>query len=411
MKTLRRPNYGHGCFADLPGLIQACLTDQPAPTGLAGLPASLLRQYDAVIVLLADAFGWQHVAPRLAHQPVFQQLADGGVITQWTSQFPSTTAAHVTCIHSGLTPSQSGVFEWEYYDPAVDATMTPLLFSYGGSGQRDELKALDLQPAQIYPTQSLHQQLRANGVTTYVYQHREYTPSTYTDWICRGAQMRPYLTLPEALYNLRQEAQHTPKPAYFFLYYDRIDALAHLYGPESPQVAAEIESFLYALEQLFLRPAQRTLHNTLFILTADHGQMTVDPAQTVFINVEQRFAGLERFLRRNRQGRLIGPGGSARDLFLYLQDDLLSEAENFFAERLAGVADVYLTQPLIDQGYFGPVPPSPAFLSRVGNLLILPHAGQTVWWYEEGRYGMRYRGMHGGLSPAELEIPVGLYAF
>ncbi|MEZ4734006.1 MAG: alkaline phosphatase family protein [Caldilineaceae bacterium] len=126
------PNYGHGCFADLPNMIQSCLTDQPAPMGLAGIPDNLLRKYDAVIVLLADAFGWQHVAPRVEHHPLLQQIADAGVITQWTSQFPSTTAAHVTCIHSGLPPAQSGVFEWEYYEPAADTTITPLLFSYGG---------------------------------------------------------------------------------------------------------------------------------------------------------------------------------------------------------------------------------------------------------------------------------------
>jgi hypothetical protein len=411
MNNYLRPNYGHGCFADLPTLIQSCLTDQPAPTSLTGIPATLLRKYDTAIVLLADAFGWQHVEPRLGQHALFQQMADQGAIAQWTSQFPSTTAAHVTCIHSGLTPSQSGVFEWEYYDPAADATVTPLLFSYGGTRPRDELKALDIQPYQLYPTQSLHQQLRAQGVTTYVYQHREYTPSTYTDWICRGAQMRPYMTLPEALYNLRQEAQEAPKPAYFFMYYDRIDALAHLYGPQSPQVAAEIATFLYAVEQLFLQPAQGALRNTLFILTADHGQMTVNPAAAQFINVDRTFAGMERFLRRNRRGELIGPGGSARDIFLYIQEDRLAEAQSFFAERLDDVADVQLTQPLIDQGYFGPLPPSPAFLSRVGNLLILPHAGQTVWWYEEGRYGMRYRGMHGGLSRDEMMIPVCLHPF
>jgi hypothetical protein len=195
------------------------------------------------------------------------------------------------------------------------------------------------------------------------------------------------------------------------MYYDRIDALAHLYGPQSPQVAAEIATFLYAVEQLFLQPAQGALRNTLFILTADHGQMTVNPAAAQFINVDRTFAGMERFLRRNRRGELIGPGGSARDIFLYIQEDRLAEAQSFFAERLDDVADVQLTQPLIDQGYFGPLPPSPAFLSRVGNLLILPHAGQTVWWYEEGRYGMRYRGMHGGLSRDEMMIPVCLHPF
>lgn len=405
------PAYGRGCFADLPQLIQSCLTDQPAPTGLAGIPAELLRQYDRVIVILADAFGWQHVEPRIAQNALLSRMANEGIITRWTSQFPSTTAAHVTCIHSGLPPAQSGVFEWEYYEPAVDATITPLLFSYGGQMIRDALKPTGVQPAQLYPTQSLHHQLLAQGVTTYVYQHREYTPSTYTDWICRGAQMRPYLTLPEALTNLRQEAANAPTPAYFFLYYDKIDALAHLYGPNSPQVAAEIASFLFTLETLFFQPAAGELTNTLLILTADHGQMTVDPATTVYLNTDPRFVGLERFLRHNRRGDLIGPGGAARDLFLYIQEEVLTEAQTFFAERLAGIADVQLTQTLIEQGFFGPLPPSPAFLSRVGNLLILPYAGQTVWWYEKGKYVMKYRGMHGGLSPQEMEIPLCVYPF
>ena len=406
-----QPAYGRGCFADLPNLIQSSLTDRPAPTGLAGIPADLLRRYDRVIVILADAFGWQHVAPRLAHNALLGRMAEQGVVTRWTSQFPSTTAAHVTCIHSGLPPAQSGIFEWEYYEPAVDATITPLLFSYGGQMSRDALKATGVAPAQLYPAQSLHHQLQAQGVMTYVYQHREYTPSTYTDWMCRGAQMRPYLTLPEALTNLRQEVVAAPPPSYFFLYYDKIDALAHLYGPDSPQVAAEIASFLFALEQLFFQPLAGKLDNTLLILTADHGQMTVDPATTVYLNTEERFAGLDRFLRRNRHGDLIGPGGSARDMFLYVQEEVLSEAQGFLAERLAGVADVQLTQRLLDQGYFGTLPPSPAFLSRVGNLLILPHAGETVWWYEPGKYAMKYRGMHGGLSAQEMEIPLCLYPF
>lgn len=406
-----QPAYGHGCFADLPALIQACLTHQPAPTGLAGIPERLLRQYDRVIVVLADAFGWQHVGPRLTQHPWLRRIAHEGIITRWTSQFPSTTAAHVTCIHSGLPPAQSGIFEWEYYEPAVDATITPLLFSYGGQMGREALQSTGVRPAQIYPTQSLHYQLQAQGVTTYVYQHREYTPSTYTDWICRGAQMRPYLTLPEALTNLRQEVATAPTPAYFFLYYDKIDTLAHRYGPDSPHVAAEIASFLFALDQLFFQPALGQLHNTLLILTADHGQMTVDPATTIYLNTDPRFAGLERFLRRNQRGDLIGPGGSARDMFLYIKDETLAEAQRFFADRLTGVADVQLTQTPIEQGFFGALPPSPAFLNRVGNLLILPYAEQTVWWYEKGRYAMKHRGMHGGLSPQEMEIPLCLYPF
>jgi len=406
-----RPNYGHGSFADLPNLIQSCLTDRPAPTGLNGIPDGLLRQYDTVILLMIDAFGW-HLFQRFADQhPFLRDFVQQATVARWTSQFPSTTAAHVTCIHTGLTPSQSGVFEWEYYDPAADATVTPLLFSYGGQFGRDALKGAGVKAEQLYPAPSLHQQLRGQGVKTYVFQHREYTPSTYTDWVCRGAEMHPYTTLAEAFYNLRQTVKRAPKPAYFFLYFDKIDALSHYYGPDSPQVQAEVEGFLFLLEQALIKPGQQEFHNTLLLLTADHGQMPVTPKTTVYLNTDPRFTGLERFLRRNHKGELIGPGGSARDYFLYVNDELLDEAQTFLADRLAGIAEVRQVQPMIEDGYFGPLPAAPNFLARVSNLVILPYEGQTVWWYEPDRYGMRFYGMHGGLSPQEMEIGLSLLKF
>ena len=405
------PNYGHGCFADLPNLIQSCLTDHPAPTDLTGIPEGLLHQYDNVILLLIDAFGWQLFQRFAERHPFLQQLTQEATVARWTSQFPSTTAAHVTCIHSGLPPVQSGVFEWEYYEPMVDATITPLLFSYGGRLLRDALRTTGVQAAQLYPAQSLHQQLRALGVETHVFQHREYTPSTYTDWICRGAEMHPYATLAEAFFNLRQTVRRAAKPAYYFLYFDKIDTLSHAYGPESPQVEAEVEAFLFLLEKALLQPGRQEFNKTLLLLTADHGQMPVNPRTTIFLNRDPRFAGLERYLRRNEQGNLIDPAGSPRDYFLYIHDDQLDEAQDFLAERLDGIADTRLVQPMIDEGYFGPLPPSPEFLARVGNLVILPHEEQTVWWYEEGRFGMHHYGLHGGLSAQEMEIPLCLLEF
>ena len=42
-------------------------------------------------------------------------------------------------------------------------------------------------------------------------------------------------------------------------------------------------------------------------------------------------------------------------------------------------------------------------MSRVGNLVILPHAHETVWWYEAGRFEQKFYGSHGGLSREEME--------
>jgi hypothetical protein len=136
----------------------------------------------------------------------------------------------------------------------------------------------------------------------------------------------------------------------------------------------------------------------------------VDPKTTIYLNTDQRFEGYERFLKQNRDGQWLVAAGSPRDMFLYIYEDRLEEALSFFGDRLDGIADVRRVQDLIDQGYFGPPPVSEVFLSRVGDLVILPYSGESVWWYEKGRFEQKFYGHHGGLTPSEAEIPLILYA-
>ena len=102
---------------------------------------------------------------------------------------------------------------------------------------------------------------------------------------------------------------------------------------------------------------------------------------------------------------MLVPGGSPRDMFLYIQDGMLDEAQAVLALGLSGKADVIQTDELIRQGYFGPTV-SKAFRQRVGNLVILPYRYEAVWWYEKGRFEQKFCGHHGGLTPQEMEIPL-----
>lgn len=411
MNKQTRPAYGNGCFADLPAIIQYSLTGQTLPNGFAADWGDLLKRYDRVITILADGFGWRFFQ-RHQQQPALQRFLNHGKALRWTSQFPSTTAAHITCIHTGLTPGESGVHEWQYYDPAVDTIITPLLFSFGGTTKRDLLKNFKIAPQSIYPTDdTIYQQMARKGVQSHLYGPAEFTPSTYSDWLNRGAIAYGYQSIAEAFVNLRAQVEAMTELAYFYLYYPKIDSLGHTYGPNSAQFDAEILLFLYCLEEMILRPLTGKAKKTLLILTADHGQDAITPSECIFVNQDARFAGVERFIKRNQQGQLLIPAGSARDMFAYIQSELLDEAYEFFATRLDGFATVYKTQELIDKGYFGPTAPSQRFLERVGNLLILPHEGNSVWWFEEESKGMPFFGHHGGLTPQEMEIPVCLYEF
>ena len=373
--------------------------------GFAGLPnrikdAFASGNYDAVVLFLVDGFGWRFFE-RFQEAPFLKRIARGGRIEKLISQFPSTTAAHLTTIHTGWTVGQSGVHEWIYYEPLVDAMIAPLLFSYSGLWERDLLKPTGVQPAFLYPRGMFYPELREMGVLPYVFGMREYTPSTYSHVVMAGAELRSFKTLSEALVNLGILLQDLKQPAYVHLYFDRIDTIGHEYGPTAPQTEAEIETFLLMMDYYFERIFEGK-KRILFLMTADHGQVEVDPRTAIYLNVHSDFTGIQRFLKTNLKGQLLVPGGSPRDMFLYVKDDLLEEAQAFLAPRLEGKADVVRTEHLINDGYFGPEVSS-RFRERVGNLVILPYRYESVWWYEKGKFEQRFYGHHGGLTPQEME--------
>jgi hypothetical protein len=38
-------------------------------------------------------------------------------------------------------------------------------------------------------------------------------------------------------------------------------------------------------------------------------------------------------------------------------------------------------------------------------VLVLPFHGESVFWFEAGRFEQKLTGQHGGLTPHEMEIP------
>lgn len=382
-----KPRYDSGGFAGLPERIRGhCVSGQ----------------YDAVVLFLIDGFGWRFFE-KFQDTPFLKRLTRDGKVEKLTSQFPSTTAAHLTTIHTGLPVGQSGVYEWFYYEPQLDRIIAPLLFSYAGDNQRDTLKG-QIKARKLYPNETLYQQLGNLGFHSHVFGGYGYTPSPYSNIVMRGAKLHSFKTLGEALVNFGITLDTQKKPALFHFYFEKIDSICHQYGPTAAQTEAEIEAFLLLMEYFFKRVFTGK-KNTLFLLTADHGAVEVNPKTVNYLNKDKRFAGIERFLKVNRSGELLVPAGSARDMFLYVKDDLLDEAQAFLSSQLEGQAEVVKSGWLMENGYFGPVI-SPQFRARVGNLVVLPYRNESVWWYEKDRFEQRFHGHHGGLTPQEMEIPL-----
>ena len=394
-----RPAYGGRCFADIPGAVVRLLTGD----GEGGLDPDVLgdldRRWPRVALVLVDAFGWS-CAERHADHPFLRRVVAEGRLARLTSQFPSTTSAHMTTLHTGLPVGETGIYEWFQLEPALDRVIAPLLFSYAGDDERETLRASDLDPGTLYPATTVYERLATLGVVSTAVQHAAIADTTFSRATLRGATVRPFGDgagwAPRVAGALREPGG----PAYVVAYVDDVDATGHVDGPASDAHVAAATGVLDTLETLARAlPADG---ETLLLVTADHGQMQVDPETTVFVN--EAWPEIVDHLRRGADGRPLAPAGSARDLFLHVLPGRVDEVVSHLQGLLGDLASVRPTAELVASGHLGRA--GPRLRERIGDVLVLPGPGATVWWREAGRFDMRFRGHHGGLSPAEMLIPL-----
>jgi len=393
--VFQKPLYDSYSFSRIPSTIQKLLfanAEKPLPqdTYNAG-------PYDTVVLFLLDSFGWSAFEKFSSSSAFLQRFVDRGIVSKITSQFPSTTTNHVTCMHTGLDVGQSGLYEWFIYEPLVDAAICPLHFSFAKDHGLNTLTRAGFRAKELFSFRTFYQILQEQGASSFVFQHKESANSPYSQALLEGAHVIGYKNLPEGLTRLGQELERATGKNYFFFYFGDIDGKGHEFGPDSPQVAAEVEKTVNRLE-LFWQEHLATIKNGCCIVTSDHGMKQIDPKKTWFLN--STLGHFEEIIKRNQKNELIVPCGSSRDFFLHIQEPYLEQAYNELTQALDGIASVHKTALLIEEGLFSKA--SIRLLARVGNLVLLPYGENSCWWYEPKRFGNTYHGHHGGLTKEEL---------
>lgn len=391
MSTRCLPERGRRCFDQLPATVERVLTR--ATTGPA-LDEPLLREhFERVALVYLDAFGWTFLERQQDHS-LLRRVRSDGLVAQLTSQFPSTTTAHATTIHSGLPVADHGLYEWHLLEPTLNRLITPLLFSFSGDRQRETLAQV-LDPEDIYPGESLYALLAAHGVRSSVAQSASFAHTSPNRVLLRGADVLPFST-PEHGLAAAAATLAATEVAYALVYLDGVDGLMHDIGPDGPDVDVAFAEALSLIEQAPFPSG------TLVLLTADHGMSPVDPARTVYVN--HVWPELAAHLETGADGKPLAPAGSCRDLFLHVRSGHIDEVCDRLGDRLDGIADVVTAAALVAAGAFAE--PSARLRSRLGDVVVLPHYGEAVFWHEPGRFVQDLHGQHGGLSPQEMEIPL-----
>jgi predicted AlkP superfamily pyrophosphatase or phosphodiesterase len=346
-----------------------------------------VRDGERVALLLLDALGLRFLHRHDDH-PLLERLQ----VTPLRSQFPSTTTAHVTTVHSGLAVEDHGLYEWNVLEPELDTIICPLRFNFASSKVSDDLEGR-LDPAALLPGPTLYETLDA---PCFVLQPTAIADSAYTRLATRGAQVHGFETPSGGLRVLADLMAGRDGPAYAFLYWDAIDRAGHESGPDSPAFDEAARAALDAiLEQL------EDLRDVTVLLTADHGQVAVSPDRVDYL--DDLWPELPAMLSQPR------PAGSSRDAFLHVRpehvDTVLAELPARLGDGVAGAtaggagvagARVVRAAELFDRI-------GPRLAARLGQVAVLAAPGRQVWLRSATANERWFRGQHGGLDPAETE--------
>ncbi len=401
-ENLVLPRYQDYCLANIPSTVLSLLG---VPPSRPPIPAKAIpkKQYRHIVLILIDALGYLSFQE---HQRDFQSLINDALITPITSIFPSTTAAAIPTIHTGVLPKKHGLFEWHLYFPSIGQTINTLPFCLRHSYQPDELLKLGYSPTILIKQKTIYQTLLQNHIKSFCFNHRSYAKSAFSRISCKGSQIIPFVDLADLFANLTiavSKIHQKYRKTYIYVYIDYLDTIAHRYGPQSPQYDAEIHQIANMMQTVFLeKTPRRYLKDTLLIVTADHGQIGINPRQTIYLD---RLRKLKRNLKTDPQGKPILATGSSRDVFLHIKKGKGQQTINYLKKKLGDKADIYSTKSeTVKKTLFGPGRCSPRFNRRLGEILILPRRDHIIQFSRKSSKNHKL-GHHGGLTAEEMLIP------
>lgn len=396
------PNYGGRSIANVPAtIVRAFGWEMATPPLQAGLVDGMLDGLRRVVLVVADALGYGKLLEVLEENPqngFHSLLGQGAVLAPLTSVFPSTTTSALTTLWSGYTPAQHGFLGYQLFLREFGCRAEMIAFSPVATIRLgpDQLIHSGLDPDKFLPTPSLAQTLALLQVPSYHLIYGGYIKSGLSRVQLRGAkEIRGFVTSSDMWVGLRDMLETNKDPrALFAVYWGGVDGVGHVYGPSAPTMAAEINNLAYSFEREFLArlsPAARA--GTLFLLTADHGQMDAPKERIVRLSDHPEL----------RDMLVMNFAGEPRAAYLYCRSNRTDATRTYIESRLGDKLFVLDARAALDTGLFGPQPFAPETPYRVGDLIVLPREDYTLVEDQDSRV---LAGRHGGLTEHEMLVPL-----
>jgi type I phosphodiesterase/nucleotide pyrophosphatase len=374
------PRYGVRSLAEVvPSLLSAA--------GVDGFDNVLgIEPMSAFCLLVIDGLGVTQLLEHRSAAPFMAAAAAAGEPV--TAGFPSTTAASLGSLGTGLPPGEHGLVGYTMAIPGRERPMNTLLWELYGIGPHVDLRD-DLIPEDFQPLPTLLERAEAAGSMVVRIGPPPHESSGFTRAILRGGLYRgaywDHELISEIALWLRREDR-----ASVYAYAPDLDPAGHSRGIGSLEWLAQLERFDHLAEEL-VRWLQ--LGEALFI-TGDHGMVNIDLPDRIDVGDRPELLDGVRFL-----------GGEARARHVYAKRGAEADVFETWNESVGDSMWVRRRDEAIEDGWFGSKV-ADRIRPRIGEVVAASFAPVGVFQRSVDPFQWGLIGHHGSMTPAEQLVPL-----
>ena len=319
-----------------------------------------------VVLILLDGLGMNILENKLNIRDFLRR----NFLTDYSSVFPPTTTASTTTLLSGLSPIEHGWLGWDLYFEQENKTVC----CFKNTLQSTDTPAAEYGIANKYlPYETIVDQInKANTAkANIVFPFGDNPHPELNDWV-----------------SAIKKSIKTDETTFTYAYWEEPDASLHLKGQKTKETEEAIRDINSALTELC-----ETARDTLFIITADHGHISIE---NDFI--EENYPQLADMLVRQTS---IEP----RAISFYVKPEFMEDFPKEFNALFGNDYVLFTKEEVIKKELFGPGEPNPN-LTGIGDFVAAAVSSRTLLWNKKQK---QFFSHHAGLSQEEMRIPLIAY--
>jgi predicted AlkP superfamily pyrophosphatase or phosphodiesterase len=394
------PGYDGFALPSLSNSLMKRMGVKPSGKRLSNDVLADFKNASKIVLLVIDAMGLN----------VFEKASEGlkrflnglfakrGIpVRALTSVFPSTTAAALTSLNTGLSPQEHGVVAYTLFMKELGSMVNMISLSPVNDERRNRIFELGIDADRILGVKVLTEKLWEAGVEPKTIIRYGIRNSGLSTLIYKGSKIIPALTSVDFATNLARLVNDNTT-GFIVAYWDSFDGQSHYYGPFSTEAELELLNTLTLLREVFNRVKPDAARETLLVMTSDHGQSRVREDKSIRLNS----------LKWLKDSLVMPPAGESRAAYLYLKKSVEGFERKFSRETGGGIS-LFKSRMLLDKGVFGTGEVKPCVPDRIGDYAALSKDETRLVFHYDLKERMEPEfvraGAHGSLTLDELLVP------